>query len=185
MTGEGEGGDRRVKRTRAALIEAFNELVLKDRKKTIKVSDIVERANVGRSTFYEHYANADDIHMQALSHPFSILADAIVGAAELEKLSKLLSHFWENRRRARTTLDGATRPQAARLLAQLVEDRLASREGEPLAPVRLISMQLAEGSLALIRGWIAGEASASTEALSAAIIRSSQQSLLALFPERT
>jgi AcrR family transcriptional regulator len=169
-------GDRRTRRTRAALIEAFNDLVLSHRKKTIKVADIVEHANVGRSTFYEHYANAADIHMEALSRPFSILADALAGKGDEAKLVWLLEHFWESRQRARASFDGETRTQTSRLLVKMVEERLVARD-EARIPTRLVALQLAEGTLGLIRGWVSGEASASTASLAAAIIATSDRIL--------
>ena len=58
--------DRRITRTRNALIGAFNHLVLHRRQRHIRVADIVAQANVGRSTFYEHYSSADDILIAAL-----------------------------------------------------------------------------------------------------------------------
>src|SRR4051812_2411808 len=61
--------DRRIARTREALIGAFNHLVLNRRQRHIRVADIVAEANVGRSTFYEHYSSADDILLQALARP--------------------------------------------------------------------------------------------------------------------
>jgi len=39
--------DRRTARTRSALIEAFNHLILNRRPKKIRVSDIIAHANVG------------------------------------------------------------------------------------------------------------------------------------------
>ena len=52
--------DRRIQRTRSALLQAFVSLLLEPRRyDQIKVGDIVERANVGRSTFYEHFRNKD------------------------------------------------------------------------------------------------------------------------------
>ena len=94
--------DRRAARTRAALIEAFNHLALNHRK-NIRVADIVALANVGRSTFYEHYKSADDIHLQAMPRPFAILADAAAGMGDEARLTGLLRHFWENRQLARTS----------------------------------------------------------------------------------
>lgn len=171
--------DRRVRRTREALISAFNDLVLSDRKQTIRVSDIVERANVGRSTFYEHYSNADDIYMQALSRPFAVLADAVAGDGGPHELQKLLEHFWENRQRARRVF-GDKREQIGRLLAGMIEERLAARNARLSIPRQLAARQLAESALGLMRGWLMSEAPCPTDVLAAAICKTSQAATAAL-----
>jgi len=169
------GQDRRVRRTRSALLEAFNHLLLNRRRGRIRVSDIVERANVGRSTFYEHYGSADDIHMEALSRPFAILADAAAGEGDPERLKNLLDHFWENRQRARATLSGRTGEKAVRLLTGLVEARLWDRQVELVLPRRLAALQLAEAALGPIRGWVGGEAPCTAVALAQSICRCGEQ----------
>jgi len=161
--------DRRVTRTRAALIHAFDDLVLSGRGAKIRVADIVENANVGRSTFYDHYAGADDIHMAALARPFATLADAAAGSGDEGSMAQLLAHFWENRRRARQTLEGRTGDKTARLLVGLIEERLARDEGALTLPLRLAARQLGEAALSPLRGWIFAEAPCTPEALASAI----------------
>lgn len=175
-----KSNDRRVARTKAALINAFNDLVVSGRKKNIRVSDIVEHANVGRSTFYEHYSNADDIHMQALASPFSILADSVMGVGDNQKLVSLLEHFWKNRQRAKATIAGQTRERVTRLLADLIEERITDNSEMPI-PKRMVSVQLAEGALSLIRIWISGETSCTPSALAEAIFETSARSRTFLF----
>ena len=174
------GQDRRVRKTRSALLEAFNHLLLSRRRGRIRVSDIVERANVGRSTFYEHYASADDLHMEALSRPFAILADAAAGEGDAERLKHLLDHFWENRQRARATLAGRTGEKAVRLLTEMVEARLWDRQAQLALPRRLAALQLAEAALGPIRGWVGGEAPCSAALLAQSLCRCGEQMMVAL-----
>ena len=172
--------DRRVARTRTALIDAFNHLVLARRQKRIRVSDIVALANVGRSTFYEHYASADDLHMQALSRPMAALADAAAGEGDADRLRNLLAHFWENRQRARETFGDRAYAKVCRLLADMVATRLEARQAPLILPTRLAAVQLAEASLAPLRAWLAGEAPCTSEALAAAICRTAEHMIAAL-----
>ena len=174
--------DRRTARTRSALIEAFNHLVLHRRPKKIRVSDIIAKANVGRSTFYEHYASADDIHMEALSRVFGILADAAAGIGDPHALDRLLAHFWQNRQRARESLDGRMGDRVARMLADLVEERLIARRIAPAIPMRLAALQLAQSSLGPIRGWLLAEAPCTTERLARSLCRTGEQLVAALAP---
>lgn len=175
MSGNEPGAplDRRVKRTRRALVEAYNSLVLTRRFGDIKVADIVRAADVGRSTFYEHYSGRDAIHREALSGPFGIFADALTGRSDGKALTALLDHFWENRARARAMLSGEQRTQAARLLADLIEERLDGEDGTGGVPARIIAVQLAEAQLGVVRAWVMGEASASADTLAALMSESS------------
>ena len=175
--------DRRVRRTRAALIEAFNHLLLHRRQQRIRVSDIVAKADVGRSTFYDHYSGVDEIHMEALSRPFAILADAAAGDGDPERLRNLLDHFWENRQRARATLAGRTGEKAVRLLADMVEARLVERGAELALPLRLAALQLAQAALAPIRGWVAAEAPCDSATLALGLCRAGEQLLRGLVVE--
>ena len=172
--------DRRVTRTRSALIEAFNHLVLSRRQRQIRVADIVAAANVGRSTFYEHYRSAEHIHLEALARPLAILADAAAGNGDEARLTGLLDHFWENRQRARESLSARQGERIARLLVELVEQRLKDSSAATAIPTRLAAMQLGEAALAPVRGWIGGEVACRSEALAASICSGGRQLIAAL-----
>ncbi len=53
--------DRRVGRTRKALIDALVELGLEQGFESVKIKDLTELANIGNSTFYRHYKNKNDL----------------------------------------------------------------------------------------------------------------------------
>ena len=55
--------DRRVQRSRRLLKEALLQLVLEKHYDDITVQDVLERADVGRSTFYSHFRNKDELLM--------------------------------------------------------------------------------------------------------------------------
>jgi len=173
----GNGGikakDRRVRRTRGALIAAWNHLVL-NRRRDIRVGDVVAVAGVGRSTFYDHYSSAEALHLDALRGPFSLIADAAAGRSDGSKLLYLLEHFWEYRSSARQSFDGS----AERLLASMIEERLA---GEQLSiPGRIVSRQLAATVLTPIVAWVSGEAWCTPAELAGAILCSARAQLGAL-----
>ena len=164
----GEAGER-AKRTRGAILEAFNTLVLQRRQRRIGVRDVVTEAGIGRSTFYEHFPSAEAVHLAALARPFGLLADAAAGKGDPQETAWLLGHFWENRGRAHETLSGRTGEQSARLLAGLVEERLD--EGLTM-PRALAAQQLAAAALAPVRAWLLGEAPATAEAIAEMLCRS-------------
>ena len=55
--------DRRVRKTKQRLKEALNELILEQGYDRVTVQDLIDRADVGRSTFYAHYETKDDLLM--------------------------------------------------------------------------------------------------------------------------
>lgn len=58
--------DRRVQRTRALLREALMSLIRERGFEGLSVQDIVDRANVGRATFYSHFESKDDLLVSGL-----------------------------------------------------------------------------------------------------------------------
>jgi AcrR family transcriptional regulator len=61
MAKEKRAKDRRVKKTQALLREALGSLIREKPYDEIVVKEILDRANVGRSTFYMHYRDKDDL----------------------------------------------------------------------------------------------------------------------------
>src|SRR5215469_4081957 len=53
--------DRRIKRTRQLLEDALLALIKVKEFDAISVQEIIDRANVGRATFYAHYDNKEDL----------------------------------------------------------------------------------------------------------------------------
>ena len=70
---EPKRGSRQVQRTRQLLEEACIALILEKGYEAVTIQDILDRANVGRSTFYSHYRDKEDLLMsrfQALQQAF-------------------------------------------------------------------------------------------------------------------
>jgi AcrR family transcriptional regulator len=53
--------DRRVQKTRKLLQDALIELVAEKGYETVTIQEILDRANVGRSTFYAHFQDKDQL----------------------------------------------------------------------------------------------------------------------------
>jgi AcrR family transcriptional regulator len=101
---EDDGVDRRVRKTRSVLRAALLELMLERGWDAVSVRDICQRADVGRSTFYVHFADKenlllsgfDDLHhameqfrIEAKS-PFGFLLPLIEHAADNRRLVEAL-----------------------------------------------------------------------------------------------
>jgi AcrR family transcriptional regulator len=74
-------GDRRVRRTQATLQRALIDLVQERDLSQISVADVADRADVSRSTFYDHY---QDVHELAEAACTSMLDDLFGFALALD-----------------------------------------------------------------------------------------------------
>ncbi len=101
--------DRRVRRTRELLRRALLSLVQEHGYERITVQDILDRADVGRSTFYAHYRDKDDLLLSGFEDIRSALTAEREAAQQAagrtsEFLQPLLTvfrhveahrHFWQ------------------------------------------------------------------------------------------
>ena len=60
--------DRRIQRTRQLLLDALVALILEKGYEEITVQDIIDRANVGRSTFYAHFQDKEDLFLSGFEN---------------------------------------------------------------------------------------------------------------------
>jgi len=59
--------DRRVARTRNALKAALTDLILEKGYEAVTVQDVIDRADMGRSTFYAHFDDKDQLLLAILA----------------------------------------------------------------------------------------------------------------------
>jgi AcrR family transcriptional regulator len=58
--------DRRVRRTRRALQDSLISLILEKGYDAVTIEDITDQADLGRTTFYLHYKDKEELLMQAI-----------------------------------------------------------------------------------------------------------------------
>lgn len=59
--------DRRVVRTQQSIQNALIDLMLEKPYEKITIQEIIDRANVGRATFYNHYRDKDDLLLRGVA----------------------------------------------------------------------------------------------------------------------
>ena len=72
----GEKMDRRQKKSRLAIFKAFTELLSKREFNQITVGEIIDRADVGRATFYAHFETKDYLLKELCEELFCHVFDA-------------------------------------------------------------------------------------------------------------
>lgn len=166
-----EIADRRVVRTREVVLAAFLDLLFERGYEALSVGDIVAKANVGRSTFYDHFTSKEELLRFSLRRPFGTLA-VIVGANEIDgETVRVLQHFRARRKLGPVLFSWPVRPHLGRALSELIEERLAvlypAMQG--IVGRRLAAVQIAEAQLALVDHWISGRAACGIEAMAEAL----------------
>ena len=97
--------DRRQKKTRDAIFSAFGALLERKRYENITVQEIIDTANICRSTFYTHFETKDMLLREMCADIFDHIFEG--GICEYgkdsktldEKLSHILWHLFESRGR--------------------------------------------------------------------------------------
>ncbi|MBA2684287.1 MAG: TetR family transcriptional regulator [Gemmatimonadaceae bacterium] len=117
--------DRRVLRTKRALGVALVELMVAEEFDAITVQHVIERAKVGRTTFYAHFRNTDDLLLSDAERFFAMLEQYFdrpgVAGRRVAPVAELLQHMRDVREFQRA-VDRAGRRD---LLFDLVAGHLA------------------------------------------------------------
>ena len=155
--------DRRERRTRQLLSQALLALIQEKRYDAITVQDIIDRADVGRSTFYAHYRDKDDLFATAFQAVMEQLLGEIEEGGEADRVIpslQLFRHFRENhhlywalaRSRGLDTLNRASRDYLTQLIERRVT-RVVGRKQDLTVPLPILSDYLAGALMNLTHWW--------------------------------
>ena len=126
-----KGIDRRTVRTRRALHEALMRLVLEKGYDVLTVQDIIDEADVGRSTFYAHFQGKDQLLRGGFEAFRRELAHALPSGTEhppdaddalAEAGLALFAHAGQSRHIHKAMLDGRGGAIVERAFRQLVTE---------------------------------------------------------------
>jgi AcrR family transcriptional regulator len=157
--------EARADKTRGALLGSLIRLVHGRRYDQFDVNDIARGAQVGRSTFYDHYRGKDDMIFETMSGMLGVMSEVASGDADFGRLETVLAHFRENRKSAlnlflsdsgRAVVQRLSRELARRIEAHLIR-RFDAAQQTPAIPLTLLAEQLAAAQFAWVSAWLADE----------------------------
>jgi AcrR family transcriptional regulator len=125
--------DRRVRRTKHALGAALVELMVAEEFDAITVQRVIDKAKVGRTTFYAHFRNTDDLLLSDAERFFTLLVEYFekpgVAGDRVAPVAELLQHMRDVRSFQRA-LDRSGRRD---VLFDLIAGHLAKLIGRRIA----------------------------------------------------
>jgi AcrR family transcriptional regulator len=154
----------RVRRTRQAIKRALVELILEKGYESVTVTDLIDRADVGRSTFYAHFDGKQEVLFANLDE-ITFLHPAASADGPLFAFSPaMFEHVREQRRLVRALLGRrsgrAVMAHGERLLHALVRDELLARGARASTSLDLVVTCVVGALLALLTRWVDGEITA-------------------------
>jgi len=156
--------DRRTQRTRHRLNGAMVELIQEKRFDDITVQNVIERAEVGRATFYSHFRDKEDLFEQQWEGFNTLLAQKI----DWEKAGKdsffPVTFFFQHLQEAQPFYRGLLRSgridgifkRGIEYLSRNVETALNERlKSRPVRiPLPILSHYLASEFFGLLKWWL-------------------------------
>lgn len=157
--------DRRVRRTRDALGDALLALIQEKPFDAITVQEVLDRAAIGRSTFYAHYRDKDDLFLSDLEEFFEMMSTLLLRRAEdsdrVAPVRELFAHVAEMRQlHSALIASGKMRDfqeMGQEYFARAIEQRLgALPSSRPDSPAQRAAMAhaFAGALLSLLSWWL-------------------------------
>lgn len=92
--------DRRTRRTKNAIYNAFTKLLLKEKYSKITIQQIIDLADIGRSTFYSHFETKDELLKTMCTDIFDGMhSNKTVSSGNFHSMiPNILQHIKENKK---------------------------------------------------------------------------------------
>lgn len=151
--------DPRVLQTRAALRNALLALIVERGWDAIGIRDICQRSGVGRSTFYTHFADKEELLFSGFDDLRRMLRGPAATAADASPLGfsrGLIEHVEQNKRMFRALIGKRASQLAIRQMLRLVAELIRS-DLAPVVPSRRLEPVvhfLAGGLVELLVWWV-------------------------------
>ena len=167
---------RRVARTKAAIEDAFVQLVLERGYERVAVEDICGRADLARATFYAHYPNKEAVLFAVFNRLIEDLMERVAyrsgpwNEVRRDAMQTGYKHAAGNPDLYRACLSDARTRQAyvstlSRHVEQNFRDRLKALNRQPRVPVPVMARGFVGAHLAILEAWLAGELQGDIEEL--------------------
>jgi AcrR family transcriptional regulator len=175
--------DRRVQRTQQVLRKALVSLIEEKGFEALTVQDIIDRANVGRATFYAHFDNKEDLLVSGFDGLRAVLKELqrqanIRTASSDERLfafsHEMFAHIADYRKVFRAMVGKRSGALVQQLLQKIVADlvrddlrAMVERRDDRSAPAEAVVQFVTGGFFGLAILWATGKLPLSVEEVNA------------------
>lgn len=156
--------DRRIRRTKRLLWQALAELMLEKEFKDITVTDVVNRADINRGTFYVHYRDVYDLREKIENEmiaDFRSMLTGILPSPEHQSLRPVLEqavdYLEENREMVCSLLRAAGSDGFKDKMMRIIEECRLSVSHAPREKESYIARYIASGVVGVMSKWILQE----------------------------
>lgn len=185
------GEDRRVRRTRRLLHQALLELVAEHGYDRVTVQDVLDRADVGRATFYAHFRDKDDLLVSGFATLREAMRGAMARGGSDHATSALFEHIAEHRwlyralvsSRASAVVLRQVREELVALTVEHFRDMLSAHRRVPSIPLELTAEHTVGALLAVATWWLDHPAEYTVEQIAGVFERLTLPSLQAALGE--
>jgi AcrR family transcriptional regulator len=162
-----------VRRTRRIVQEALVALILEKGYDAVTVTDIINRADVGRSTFYSHFVDKQDVLFSNLDELRFLHSAPPTRSGQLFAFSlPMFEHVRERWQLVQALLGrrsgGLVHARGEQLLAAVVRKELVAAGASPSPSLDLLVACVVGAFMGLLRAWVDGETTATPAELDAA-----------------
>jgi AcrR family transcriptional regulator len=167
--------DRRSQRTQRLIGEAFVILLREKRYDHVTVQDILDRANIGRATFYEHYFDKEDLLTSEIERVIDILDQHLAFSRHSETAFLPSRAFFEHVYEQYPLYQALVRGKGLNIATQALQNHFSARVQHELRDakgasddlVAAVASSVAGAFIALLKWWLASEMTWSPERVDA------------------
>ena len=158
--------DRRIQRTRQHLQEALLALILEKGYEAVTIQNVLDRANVGRSTFYSHFQDKEDLFLSGFERLRSQFEQHLAGqpaaAGSPWSLSLLMFQHAQSQHKLYRALAGKKsgnimlthiQKYLLTLIRAHLKPQLPDKRKEQI-PLEVLSLYIVSSYMALLTWWL-------------------------------
>ena len=166
------------------LLRAFRDIMFERGYNRLTVRELIVRAGIARSTFYEYFDDKSDVLRLSVQPFLAVLATCAVADRPSATIASVLEHFQRNRNLALAMGKGEARELMMTFLAEEIErcfnETARTADARAELPTSLVAYQIAGAQLALIDAWLRKPQPPSATAIAAALFQTSHAMATAL-----
>lgn len=170
--------NKRILNTRAAIDDAFKEMIASTSANAISVQDLTRKAGIHRKTFYSHYASIEDLYDHTLAQIIKGFIDQIdeqLALVDLRHQTRIFFDFFSSQEPyvEKIICDSSYRDYCTVMFARSIDHNTSYKTKISAIPEKsrgIVSAYLVGATLEIYRQWVKENKQLSLEEITAQAI---------------